>query len=179
MTLSHANVSIIISLLLVIPAYWSVAISRKTATRQLRAYISVGVEYFRLERNSSSGKWVINFTYKNNGLTPAYHTSIAFAHSFCDSAKIELPNLAQPYLLGTVGPSDLLTDSEPTNLSDSDVEGLKEGKTVLFLSGVIKYVDAFKARRQTEFCFYTGGLAPFGGPDDPELTVYQRGNDAN
>jgi len=176
---SKINPAIVATLFLAIPAYWLAIISRKTARQQLRAYISIGSNELDLVKSVRSGKWGIKFSYKNNGATPAYDLSISTAHVFVDREDIDLPSVLSPYALGAMGPTDEITDFEPTELTDDDIELLKSGRKVLIMFGHLKYTDAFKKKRWTNFRFYTGGSAPYAGPTDTALTIYVKGNGAN
>lgn len=169
----------ILTVFLIIPAFWLALISRNTAKRQLRAYVSVGTDDLRLERDKATAKWVVNFSYKNNGITPAYFTTIETGHFLANNEDARLPPAEAPYALGTMGPSVCIHDAELTDLTDADVEALKSGVKTFVFFGQVRYRDAFKKWRQTRFRFFTGGSAPFAGPADSDLTIYVKGNDSN
>lgn len=177
--ISKIDPTIVLSILLVIPAYWSAMISRNTAKRQLRAYVSIGTDDLRLEKETSLAKWVINFSYKNNGSTPAYYASIATGHILADREDITTPLIRGAYALGTIGPTDRIYDVEETRVSDDDVELLKTGEKVLIFYGRLEYTDAFKKKRCTNFRFFTGGTAPYLDQSNPDMTIYVKGNDSN
>jgi hypothetical protein len=173
------DASVIFTVIVIIPAYWQAIISRRTAKRQLRAYMSVGMSDQGLNKDLATGKWVIKFHYVNDGQTPAYNVTISTSHIFAKDMAQDLPLFSKPYSMGTLGPQDEVIDWEVTELTDSDVELLTNGKHVLLFRGIIRYIDVFKHKRYTKFNFFTGGSEPYNGPSGTDLILCSGGNDAN
>lgn len=173
-----------LTLLLAVPGWMLALISHDTAKRQLRAYVSFGTERTTLDRDNKTGKWIINYDYKNNGVTPAYKFTIATGHFLADNEDAEASRLGAPYSVGALGPSDIVADWETTELTDADVEALRRGSKALIFYGVLKYTDAFKRQRWTRFRYFIGGSVPYAGPtgpDDFDMVVHSnsKGNEAN
>ena len=178
-TFKRVDVVLLLAALALIPAYWSVFISRSTAKRQLRAYVSIGMLNQGLLKDSISGKWVIWYYFENGGATPAYNLTISGNHVLCDNEDMPLSPAPKSWALGVLGPRDQIFDYQVTALTDEQVDTLRTGHRVLIFYGHIRYRDAFKSRRYTNFRLFTGGSEPFKGPVDSDLVLHGEGNDAN
>jgi hypothetical protein len=175
----QTDLTILLTIILIVPAYWSAIISRNTARRQLRAYVSAGMHHEGIVKDEVSGKWVIKFDYQNEGMTPAYKLSIATNHLLTDESDPTLPPVSKPYEIGMVGPQGEIFDSEVTALTDGDIESLAAGRRHLFFFGIIRYLDVFKRSHFTTFRFFAGGTEPFKGASDPDMTLCSKGNEAS
>jgi hypothetical protein len=125
-----------------------------TAERQLRAYVFV-IETKILA--FEVGKIIdIELTVKNTGQTPAYDlttTSIPQINSY--PTPIGLPELNWNGEMSNVnmGPNTIIYPRSITKevLSQEWLDAIKGGNSAYYLVGEIKYFDAFKRDRSTQF----------------------------
>jgi hypothetical protein len=153
-----------------------VAEAKSTSARQLRAYVSI--------RSASCSDWkagmfpFASITIVNAGQTPAYdHT--CWAEILVDEfplreAKIgaDLPNLGKA-ALGPGSSSEIAPRFKKT-LTPEEAAGLEAGTMALYAQGRLRYMDAFKQTRLTEFIYVSGGNSAVGSAMRP----YYEGNNA-
>jgi hypothetical protein len=135
--------------------------SEKTAERQLRAYIFIRPisTHFLYERDSC--RVTITYAVKNSGQTPAFQ--LLHFGEICNLmvptiTKITTPPPIGPLSAISVGPG---AEIEGTVWGIMNIDKLKELGTSfkkIHVVGTAIYIDAFKKRRETQFCFYIENL---------------------
>ncbi len=159
----YAFWSLIISTFGTILLVWTLWETRANARRELRAYVSARIAGTEITIAPSEGltfrpEAVLN----NGGSTPAY-SCVSFANVIAttyNDAKIylkrPLPIEREALAGGAVIHSgqDFPTEFDRvTTISMSDIDEVLNGSRLLFLYGACSYVDTFKVRRRTDFCF--------------------------
>jgi len=148
-----------------------------TAERQLRAYVLI--DEARIE-NALIGKMpTAKITLKNFGQTPAYDT-IQWATMGIDHYP---PTLTFPVHDGqdraraNLGPGGkfLLYPELGAILTAEQFDALNRKEAALYVIGWVKYRDAFKIPRTTEFVLFSGGPIGMHGT----MTPYDKGNDSD
>jgi hypothetical protein len=149
----------------------------KTAKRQLRAYLHVSEARFT-DIGFPSAIFLVNYT--NTGQTPAYDVYSSIALHF---GKFRLSEELKAVGSGTKGMITLGRDGEgharivaPRGLSGEEYAAVRDGKSAVFVYGVITYRDIFGDRWTTEFRYYVGGDQ--GIRSDGFLASYSEGNKA-
>jgi hypothetical protein len=142
---------------------WTLWETRANARRELRAYVSARVATTEINVISNGG---FNFkpdgVLNNGGSTPAYNC-VSFANVIAATyedakayLKKPLPIEDKALLGGAVIHSgqDFPTEfNRVTTIPMVEIDEVLNGKRSLFLYGVCSYVDTFKVRRRTDFCF--------------------------
>jgi hypothetical protein len=155
----------------------AVTLSDKTAERQLRAYVFISKA--EISDIMSNQNLTAKIAVRNFGQTPAYDVETSIGIQTAQFPLVlKLPMAIQKTKTGAVGPGgDIMLNFNGD--SPSPVEWrprfAQKGGAV-YLYGTIKYVDAFKIPRFTNFRLYKGGDTGVSGP---ELTVSPDGNEAN
>jgi hypothetical protein len=134
----------------------------KTAERQLRAYVSVRAIGAHFLYEGDSCRVTITYGVNNNGQTPAYQL-LQFGE-ICNLMvptvfKIMTPLPNGPLSVMSLGPG---AEIEGTVWGIMGVRELKElGSSFkrIHVVGTTIYIDAFRKRRETQFCFYVANLA--------------------
>lgn len=147
----------------------SVAISRETAKRQLRAYIEVIVGDAMWQEREKGYRFGALPIIRNSGQTPAYKLR------FVAKAGILPSDLTKDYFLSEVGDEvgeTMLGINQPMTMHakvddfvhDGDVQSTKDGERekCLYTWGMIRYVDCFGDEHFTRFCHRLKWL-PDGG----------------
>jgi hypothetical protein len=157
---------------------WTIAEMRRTAKRQLRAYIHVSEAF--LKWDEKAGQWVAEFQYRNSGQTPAYDVVVSAGMAIKNAEDPHPPWIfKEPWRIGVVGPNgDRFWDGqELVRTADTTLVELKaalEGQSKeVFLFGIIDYRDEFDSARWTSFCYSMGGELGF---PDKHMSACQVGN---
>jgi hypothetical protein len=151
--------------------------ARDTAERQLRAYAHTS---FSKVDNLIAGNGDIVFTIglKNYGQTPAYKLSVSLRADLLPFPTRDLPAPSVESLSNlTLGPgSEHTVTVRRDALNQEEIADLA-GSRALYVRGIIRYVDAFKANRFTRFSLIKGGgnTYPVAGSD---LFSANEGNEA-
>lgn len=134
-----------------------------TAERQLRAYVLV--EARRIKQFDTANPTVVELCIKNVGQTPAYEIQISAG---VQVLPVNIPagtnfnaSFQGNISITTVHPNnELFTDARSsTPLSSAEISQIKNGtQNRLYVAGTLKYRDAFKKQRATEFLVSTGGI---------------------
>jgi len=153
----------------------TVFVMRRTAERQLRAYIMVDTA--RIDNLKVGEKPVAHLTFKNSGQTPAREVSHWCAMGF-DTFPHRIPIKSvdedeefNPRPLAPQGVIHTRTD-ERRALNQATMDAIVEGTYAVYVVGQIRYFDAFGVRRETDFMLYAGGPIGVGG----DLAGYKTGN---
>jgi hypothetical protein len=153
-------------------------VARKTAHRELRAYVCVQVgSLINLYSPAPEAKIQI----KNAGSTPAYHLSVIKTAEIVD-AKNETPLALGKIEKGAsrivMGPGHEIAVFVPLpkKLTVADRNGLAQGRLAIKVGGRIEYRDIDGRLRRTNFNMFWGGR--YGTHDDRILYPGPTGNDA-
>jgi hypothetical protein len=145
-------------------AFRSNWIARDTAKRQLRAYVSV--EPKGIYERDSDGNIIVPIAIKNAGQTPAYQVTVFSWFSLSDdplSFDPSAPNRERPPNYDpteiTIGPGEThhVYTRMPFSPTKPEMLAIASKETAIIHYGVVTYVDAFKAGRNTEFAHYHRG----------------------
>ena len=160
---------------------WTLVVTRSTARRQLRAYISVEPKTLNtFGQPNGTFKMAVTIHMKNGGNTPAYKC----VHG--GNIVVLTPEKERPFFLqsedrqrlGEPSPSVIHSDQVSEGIIDgseiftkADFDEVAAGKRALFVFGAVEYVDTFGKSQRTEFChkvdrdrFATGHLASLNKP---------------
>jgi hypothetical protein len=153
-----------------------VAIIRTTRS-QLRAYVFVYQS--EISDISSDKNLTIKVVVKNFGQTPAYNVIIYWGIDIAAFPLVdELPRASIEHAKMNLGPGgeQILNfrSDEPINVEQR--ARITQKIAAVYIHGEIKYADAFKIQRFTNFRLYKGGHAGVSGP---ELSVSIDDNEAN
>lgn len=147
--------------------YFQFRLLRKTAQRQLRAYVSVNIKTLRLSVSGEGAEAEIEL--KNGGQTPAYKCCHAgnIVILSDDAAEREFTRTDRRAELGRASPFTLQIDGTATGsvpahkfLGNDDLVAFSAGDRSLYVFGVVFYEDTFGKKRHTRFCYRTTGVAP-------------------
>lgn len=169
----------VLTLLLFVLGGAQVEISRRTARRQLRAYIVVEIGGLRGVAEGQEPVGLINIY--NVGQTPAYNVT-SDARVMCAiygrDKSVSVPGGKDIKVLKdlTLGPGKSVTLNSQLRLAlpPEFMKSLEEKKGAIFVVGCVAYRDIFKRRHATQFCHRYPG---------PDFTVkggeyYDAGNKA-
>lgn len=154
---------------------WSA--TKKTAKRQLRAYVFMkledGVKMFYDANGCLNAPLII----KNFGQTPAYEF-ISWLHIGFYKFPLDIP-LDQPSYVptaskSTIAPGDIVRQyvTLPDRLNNAEIEAIQNKKAAIFVCGEVIYFDAFKTKQRSNICLYATGNDFSRG----ELAYYHEGN---
>jgi hypothetical protein len=148
-----------------------------TAKRQLRAYIHVSEARFA-NFGFPGGVYMINYT--NTGQTPAYDV---FGTIGVQLTNFPLSENLETTGIGTKGISTVGRDGEghcrieaPRGLSGEEYGAVRDGKSAVFVYGVISYRDVFGDKWATEYRYFIGGDQ--GIRSDGFMASHSEGNKA-
>jgi hypothetical protein len=126
---------------------------------------------------------IARLTIKNTGQTPAYR--VRHWGEIClkeNPLATELPPIeitdSMPYSI--LGPGIISTKTRylSKTLTETEIMGLRQGTSAIYIYGEIQYVDAFKVRRTTKYRFIhnvkTGAVGV-----TIEITFAEQGNEAD
>jgi hypothetical protein len=144
-------------------------IGRDTRTRQLRAYIGAHqVGFMGLEDDKPIG---VGFAFVNHGLTPAQKFNLSgiidlLPYPLPDKYRLE-PAPSRPQQDGVIFPDEKDATTGKANpltgwvwqrkpiTREEKAALLKPNPThTIYAHGVATYVDSFRKKRRTEFCFF-------------------------
>lgn len=148
---------------------WTLAETRATSRRELRAYLSVKVLNVRVRVPQGGGMYITFDTVSHNGgQTPAYdcnHFSWMVV-STAEEAEKELaavrPIIKSELPGGAVihsGDDHSVRFEKPFFLSPVMVREIVAEKKSIYVFGVATYLDTFGTRRRTDYCYHTEGAA--------------------
>ena len=130
----------------------------ETARRQLRAYVHVSEAKFA-DFGFPGGIYMVNYT--NTGQTPAHDVYSSIALHF---GEFPLSEELKAVGSGTKGMITLGRDGEgharieaPRGLSAEEFGAVRDGKSAVFVFGVISYRDVFGNKWTTQYQYYVGG----------------------
>ncbi|MCP3414224.1 hypothetical protein NLM16_08940 [Bradyrhizobium brasilense] len=163
--------------------------AEKTSERQLRAYVFVRPISTYFLYDGDTCRVTITYVMKNSGQTPAFQ----LIH-FGEIQNLMVPTATPITIPAPVGPLSALSlgpgaEIESTVWGIMNVDKLKELGTSLkkiHVVGTAIYFDAFKKRRETQFCFYVENLneilsshTGIGGNGETKFWASQQHNGAN
>jgi hypothetical protein len=148
-----------------------------TAKRQLRVYVHVS-EAKCADFGFPNGVYKVNYT--NTGQTPAYDVYSSIAIKF---TKFPLSEELEDKGFGTKGITTIGRDGEghvrvdaPRGLTGEEYTAVRDGKSAVFIFGVISYRDVFGDKWTTDYRYYIGGDQ--GIRSDGFLGSHSEGNKA-
>jgi hypothetical protein len=168
-----AAIASIAGLLQVAALIFTIFVMIRNGRRQLRAYVFV--ENAWAKRVADKDEWTIKYRVKNTGATPAYKARVTDIAKAVDWTISALPKPIQTEYFGTMAPNGDFIEQDSDTVTGVTNEELRNVTKTILLVGRIDYLDAFKCKRWTEFCFCTSDE----DPSDGEMSVYDRGNEAN
>lgn len=161
-------------------AIWQAIITRNTAKRQLRAYISVVPE--SPIRLPTLDRWHIEgvkFIIKNHGDTPAY----CVRHLICCAVFTTGADIESPKIIADSGGSNFVmnpnTISEIRAITKEDLtelerQNVRKGDFKIHIWGTLSFKDAFDAEHIANWHMMYSGDGPYG-----KLEWSRYGNNAN
>lgn len=166
----------------------TVAVMVRTARRQLRAYVfpetcgiceGMMLDPPQSDRANQPGVFLI---FKNSGKTPAYKVTSWAQIDVIEqinenSLKVlaPIPAISTFPLAADGTSSKALWFGRP--LSAYEIADISNGHRAIYVHGRVEYVDAFKAKRFTNFRVrYSGAFPP---PPNVTFSFCERGNSAN
>jgi hypothetical protein len=153
-------------------------LTRKTAERQLRAYLSVDPEIICLENEKPV---IVRVRITNYGQTPAYDLTviggIGCAASF-ETLEPPTPVDAEEITKSAIPPNGRNDQfhTSPHPVSSEVIAALQAGKRAIWIYGEIIYIDAFKNPRFKKYRFMVGGSV---GMQGKSMAICKEGNDEN
>ncbi len=150
----------VLTLLLFVIGGLQLEISRRTARRQLRAYVSNtprAVFFFEVGKCPQ-----VRSDIRNHGQTPAFDVGHTFEVAVFLVTPGQTPVLPAPTRVidtsTTLFPGDMWTWFTGANpLTQGDIDAMRRGEACLYLWGDTSYRDAFQRKRSTHFCVYVTG----------------------
>jgi hypothetical protein len=137
----------------------SIGLARKTAQRELRAYVNLR------EGGINRGRQ-IEITFKNFGQTPAYQLSFwadaieLWRDEFPDFRPPEGAQNSDPVVLAPTG--EFLAMPSIRDIKNPNRHRMTAGRPVIYAFGEVTYIDAFNKPRETKFfVFNQEGFGPF------------------
>lgn len=139
----------------------TVSTMKDTAERQLRAYVSIAtIEITDLKAGLTP---IAHVVVRNYGQTPAYELTSIQGMSMGVSWDALTPPSPEPIEVTatSLAPSAIVEQdiSAPRPLVADEREALLDGSKTLWVYGEMRYKDAFKIERFTEFRYQVGGKA--------------------
>jgi hypothetical protein len=136
----------------------------RTSRRELRAYVSVkplGLPVFDVGEKPCA-----TVTITNGGATPAYEVE-QYGTVLIDEFPLKLDPLAgEMERLGVKGQSTLHRGDEHSapiqahgTVTPRDIDDIVSGRKVIYVIGNVDYLDTFRKKRRTEFCYFLDGEA--------------------
>ena len=136
----------------------SVALSKDSYVRMLRAYLTVGLNTVFKQDAANNTRFEVRMAVQNVGNTPAYKV---VTNTFVDvfpfplTSDFQFPKLANSGSTSTLGPHDggQITGVASRLYTDDEVNEFERGMTKrLYVYGRVAYEDAFGIMRETKFC---------------------------
>lgn len=166
-------------------------LTRRTAKRQLRAYVAMESASLvdgtkidpppHIDRTDQPG---VVITVRNSGQTPARDV-LHWAQ--LDVATVDREwAMNPPSALARISPSMISPQGTLTKglwldrqLSSTEKEGIRDGSRGIYLYGRIEYVDAFKRKRWATYRlrYSSSAWPPYG--NNASMTFCNEGNDSN
>jgi hypothetical protein len=152
-----------VTLLLAFFGFWQVIISRNTARRQLRAYLSMKPKLFG--NFGTAIPVTIEFLTKNHGQTPAFNISQIFQIEVLPNPLPEGFRFPQPTIIvstnHTIFPADDAKTwfNHPRPLTVAEVAAVSNNSHRIHVWGIAYYRDAFGRSQKTKFSASVGGPA--------------------
>ena len=171
------EVLVVLTFVLACTAVAQFGLARRTAQRQLRAYVSVDrADFYCSEEGEPSATIVL----RNSGQTPARDV-VSWASIDVLERRHE-ETLVPPELVAvsgtTLGANGVLTKFlRFRTLNTQEIADIAAGSKVVYAFGKIEYRDVFGKLRTTSFRLgYLGAIPPKAGT---VLNIADRGNDAD
>jgi hypothetical protein len=156
--------------------------ARESSERQLRAYMAIDPLPLKDFAKDIATQGGVKITSK--GQTPAYDvTLITYIATLPYPPKEDIRLTASPVIKGDII-STILTPGQSTKSyvtlgyapNESQFQIIKDGKTYrLYVWGEANYMDTFKKKRLSRFCYSYDGIAANGG----DIDLCPRGNCAD
>jgi hypothetical protein len=155
----------------------TVFVLMSTANRQLRAYVFISGA--QLDDIGVGQIPYAQLRFKNFGQTPAYKMT---QWAMVGIGKFPLEthpttNESEPLPERPLPPQGEISLHPPkykTPLNAKMLDELSKGMLAIYVTGEIRYRDAFKKKRRTRYLLYSGGSIGLSG----QLAAYKDGNDA-
>jgi hypothetical protein len=156
---------------------WIAKDQSKTARAQLRAY--VGIAAARLENTGLGQIPVAVINIKNFGHTPAYQMTQWARLGFAKYPSPDIGPVSDQKILaeGTMQPGGEMRIT-PSGLKGghaitaAHLKALHAGTHAIYVEGMVTYIDAFGARRESVYLLFSGGDIGFGA----DLAAFRSGN---
>jgi hypothetical protein len=149
--------------------------NRKTAERQLRAYVLADGGRYEVIKGTPT----FSVTIRNFGQTPAYKFTAWMDTRFHDFPSPKEDHDRPQELLRSsayLGPNSQTVIECTHTMKNNEMKKLKDGSAILLIVGDIQYSDIFRNTHLATFCFAMGGTYGIPGPDNI-LSVYKDGNE--
>jgi hypothetical protein len=136
----------------------TVAMMKDTAYRQLRAYVFMDTTKVRITPAGERQRFYITVRLRNYGQTPAYEMT-HIANQFVEDMTTHARSHEQTTNLHKIdaGPRSQIIRASVDFLEPPLVEAIMSGKQLLFVSGEVKYRDAFGIEQTTKYKLMYGG----------------------
>jgi len=150
-------------------------LTRDTAKRELRAYISILAKITSLDAEDPIRAQVL---ISNSGKTPAYRLRVFAGIKFPEApVEADLTGPLGSQSSNDVGPGDR-TDffvQAPRQLTEAEKSEIRAGSKAIYVYGIITYDDAFRRRQFTKFRYMMGGAVGVRGTF---LAICEDGNES-
>lgn len=161
----------------VVLVFLTFRVTRKTAERQLRAYLAITeANRIKVDRPGRNG-WSVHVVVKNYGQTPAYNTRITVYSDVkprgFDETQLDITQHKKESVPFYFPPNDTNHTTDPLPRLDTGWNDFKNEKSAAYIWGRIDYTDAFKKERWATFRMYSNYFTGL------EFAYCPTGNDAN
>ena len=151
--------------------------TRRTAKRQLRAYVSV---LKRSIKFSNLLTFCTEIEFKNSGQTPAYkvsHLSKMFVQPPPGPTATDLPSFDhESTATATLGPGEETTLWDEKTLSLAELNDIQTNKLAIWVVGELRYRDAFGCKRYSRYKSYVD-QSDLAIANDDRMNISDDGND--
>jgi hypothetical protein len=145
-----------------------------TAYTQVRPYVFVEDAKIR-PSGTGQPKWVVTYTVKNNGITPAHNVSLLDIAAVTKWRPEKLPTPSNRDNLGSMAPGGDFIDNDAEVVGTVNRPELIAEREAIFLVGILTYRDAFHRKHVTRFCYFIQGRVRNAGE---QMIAYDEGNDS-
>jgi len=143
--------AIVVGALQTAALFFTFWVMRKTAIRQLRAYVFVETCQFTRNPHSDTDPWEILLILKNFGQTPAANIRLKTERdirlSIVPEMVLEFSKSAQTSNTLAIAPGHISTTRMPILSANSDLGAKRQAGEKIYVWAEIEYQDVFKIRR--------------------------------
>lgn len=156
----------IVTLGILIATSLQVRVTRRSAERQLRAYITLSDALVKVTQLENA-LWQVHFTlvFRNHGQTPAYNLSTPAEYALVPSGQKPFDNWVPndtDFSGSIIGPSVQVTVNQNFIIGEGEeLQSLIKAQKQLYIWGRVRYTDAFGAQRFFKYVSRNSGNYQF------------------